>query len=403
MTLLDPTTPQGADHRAWLDAEADRLLRWAAGSAHPLGGFGWRDRSGGLDAARGRPLWIGCRMVHCLALGSILGREGDGAAAERGIEALLSAYRDPEHGGWFADADRPGGGRKEAYGQAFVILAGASATVAGRPRGAELLDAALTTYLEHFWDAETQMPYESFALDWSDCEDYRGGNAAMHTVEAFLAAGDATGDPVWRERAAAICARMLDAAEAQGWRVPEHFDADWRVLPDYNVDSPRHPFRPYGATPGHAFEWSRLLLTLAAAHDVPEGFVSAAGSLAATAWDDAWDGAIGGFVYTTDASGVPVVRERFHWVACEAALAAWAMWRATGDPLWSARYDEVLAFTRAHVVDAAVPGGWWHELSASNELVQVTWTGAPDVYHALQSVLLPPLQLSPGLAVALAR
>jgi len=49
-----------------------------------------------------------------------------------------------------------------------------------------------------------------------------------------------------------------------------------------------------------------------------------------------------------------------------------------------------------------MPGGWWHELSASNELVQLTWTGAPDVYHALQSVLLPPLPLEPGLAVALA-
>lgn len=403
MTLLDPATPEGADHRAWLDAEADRLLRWAAGSAHPLGGFGWRDRSGGLDADRGRPLWIGCRMVHCLALGSILGREEDGAAADRGVQALLSAYRDAEHGGWFSDADRAGEGRKEAYGHAFVILAGASATVAGRPLGRELLDAAMATYLEHFWDDEARMPFESYAVDWGDREDYRGGNAAMHTVEAFLAAADATGDRAWLERAAAICARMLDAAEAQGWRMPEHFDGTWNVLPDYNKDAPRHPFRPYGATPGHAFEWSRLLLTLAAAYDVPDRFVSAAGVLAATARDDAWDSDGGGFVYTTDVSGAPVVRERFHWVACEAALAAWALWRATGDPLWSARYDEVVAFEQAHFVDAAVPGGWWHELSASNERVQLTWTGAPDVYHALQSVLLPPLPLAPGLAVALGR
>lgn len=401
MPLLDPTTPEGAAHRLWLDAEADRLLQWAAGSEHPLGGYGWRARPEGLDAERGRQLWIGTRMVHCLALGSILGRPDDADAADRGVDALLSAYRDLEHGGWFSDADRPGEGRKEAYGHAFVILAGASATAAGRPRGRELLDAGMATYLEHFWDEAAQMPFESYAVDWSDCEDYRGGNAAMHTVEAFLAAADATGDAVWRDRAAAICARMLDAAEAQGWRVVEHFDADWQVLPDYNVDAPRHPFRPYGATPGHAFEWARLLLTLAAAHDVPERFVTAARLLASTAWDDAWDTAIGGFVYTTDASGVPVVRERFHWVACEAALAAWALWRRTGDAVWSERYDEVLAFTRAHFVDDAVPGGWWHEMSASNELVQLTWTGSPDVYHALQAMLLPPLPLAPGLAVAL--
>ena len=48
------------------------------------------------------------------------------------------------------------------------------------------------------------------------------------------------------------------------WRIPEHYDAQWRAQPDYNLDQPRHAFRPYGATPGHAFEWSRLLLQLGA-------------------------------------------------------------------------------------------------------------------------------------------
>jgi mannose/cellobiose epimerase-like protein (N-acyl-D-glucosamine 2-epimerase family) len=55
---------------------------------------------------------------------------------------------------------------------------------------------------------------------------------------------------------------------------------------------------------------------------------------------------------------------------------------------------------RSLIVDDARPGAWWHELDADNNRVERTWTGAPDVYHALQAVLLPSYDLAPGLAVA---
>ena len=401
MTLFDilPADPYG--DRSWRESEARHLLGWAAGSASPAGGFGWRLNSGELDPTRGRPLWIGCRMIHCLALGSLLGRDGDGERVDAGLAALGTAYADDVHGGWFADADHPGEGRKEAYGHAFVVLAGASATVAGRPGGRDLLDQALAVVLERFWDDAAQMPYESWDVGFTELEDYRGGNAAMHMVEAFLAAADATGDVVWRERALAICERMMTGARDLGWRVPEHFDAQWNVRRDYNVDQPRHPFRPYGATPGHAFEWARLVLTLRAAHPTPSWFLEAAERLVETAWADAWDVQLGGLVYTTDVDGEPVVRERFHWVACEAALAAWALHRDTGDERWASMCGVALGFLREHHVIEANPGAWWHELSERNERIELTWVGSPDVYHALQTVILPSLELSPGLAVAL--
>ncbi len=316
--LFGQLTSDAYGDRSWREREAGHLLDWAAGSASPAGGFGWRLSTGALDPARGRPLWISCRMIHCLALGHLLGHDSDGARVDAGIAALRREYQDQEHGGWFADADRPGEGRKEAYGHAFVVLAGASATVAGRPGGRQLLDEALALVLERFWDTEAQMPFESWDVAFTELEDYRGGNAAMHLVEAFLAAADATGDAAWRERALAICERMLSGARDLGWRVPEHFDARWQVRPDYNIDEPRHPFRPYGATPGHAFEWAWLVLTLRAAHPTPPWFLEAAVGLVDTAWADAWDVERGGLAYTTDAHGEPVVRERFHWVACEA-------------------------------------------------------------------------------------
>lgn len=403
MNLLDAATPQGAAHQAWLHEESVRLLGWAEGAALPNGGFGYRDRSGDLDPDRGMPLWIGCRMVHCLSLGAAMGRTKDAELATAGVAALRTIYRDTEHGGWWSNAAEPGQGRKEAYGHAFVILAGASATVAGIPGGRELLDDACDTFLEHFWDTSDLMPFESYALDWSDLEEYRGGNASMHTVEAFLAAADATGDELWRERALAISLRIVGNARRFDWRIPEHYSPTWEVVADYNRDQPRHQFRPFGATPGHAFEWSRLLLTLRAAHHGTDELLAAACELTKRAWTDAWDPELGGLVYTTDMDGKPVVRERLHWVACEAAGAAWALWRASGKEQWAQMYDTIVAFNQAHFIDPLTPGAWQHELTDSNTPTELTWPGAPDVYHALQAVLLPPLPLAPGLAAALVR
>mgnify|MGYP002653979251 CR=1 FL=1 len=47
-----------------------------------------------------------------------------------------------------------------------------------------------------------QMPVESYAADFTDPEDYRGINAAMHTVEAYLATADVTGDLTWADAVA---------------------------------------------------------------------------------------------------------------------------------------------------------------------------------------------------------
>jgi sulfoquinovose isomerase len=374
------------DLAAWRHEQTQRLLDATLASVHSAGGFGWLGSEGALLLDRGRPLWIGCRMVHCLALGHLLGRDDCTAPLDAGLSSLSHEYRDHEHGGWWADADRPGEGRKEAYGHAFVVLASAGATVAGRPGARDLLEDALAVVLQRFWDDEQQMPFESYAVDFTDLEDYRGGNAAMHLVEAFLAAADATGDQAWLQRASAICTRMVDVAADRGWRMAEHFDAAWGVLPDYNRDEPAHPFRPYGATPGHAFEWARLLLALRAAYPAAPPELSAAAShLVTTAAADAWDESRGGFVYTTDHDGHPVVRERFHWVACEAVGATWALEAATGDAGWGTRGTAYWDWIRRHC--ATPPLGWQHEFDPDNRPVQRTWVGRPDTYHALQAVL----------------
>ena len=82
-----PTQPLealGGPSASWLLGEADRLLSGATASRAEAGGFGWMDATGRLDPTRGRPLWITTRMVHCFALGHLLGRPGDAALIDHG-------------------------------------------------------------------------------------------------------------------------------------------------------------------------------------------------------------------------------------------------------------------------------------------------------------------------------
>ena len=271
-----------------------------------------------------------------------------------------------------------------------MVLAGSAAARAGIAGGDELLEQALVIHGRYFWDDASGRCVEERSRDWSTVADYRGANSNMHTVEAYLAAGAVTGDPVWVDRAVSISRAMVAVAEAHGWRLVEHFDASWTPLPEFNHDRPRDQFRPYGATPGHAFEWARLLTEVhdaTSAREPATGLVEAAVALFDRAAADTAEGDQG-FCYTTDWSGRPVVTERFHWVACEAILAAAALRRAVpGEPRFAERYDAWWRFAADHFVDLE-RGSWWHELSSDLVPSATTWRGKPDVYHAFNACVL---------------
>jgi mannose/cellobiose epimerase-like protein (N-acyl-D-glucosamine 2-epimerase family) len=321
------------------------------------------------------------------------------------VAALTGRFRDEANGGWYAGVG-PAGPTvrdKTAYEHAFVVLAASSAVCAGRPGASALLDEALAVMLGRFWDDEHGMVVEQWDESFASLDPYRGVNANMHTVEAFLAAADATGDRSLLDRALRILTRVVhELGPAHSWRLPEHFDTAWTPLPDYNIDTPAHPFRPYGATIGHALEWSRLGLHLRAAlgSSAPAWMLDDAVALFEAAVRDGWavDGA-DGFVYTTDWDGRPVVRERMHWVAAEATATAAALWRATGDPAYVDWYAAWWDHIATVFVDHRL-GSWHHELDPENRPGGVTWRGKPDTYHAFQATLIPRLPLTPPLAPA---
>ncbi len=399
-----PAAPGSAPWRAERRADLLRLLPHAR---HPLG-FGWLDDHGAIDPDRPVELWITCRMTHVACLAMLAG-EGEDVAEEaaHGVRALTDGgLRDAEHGGWFGAATPAGPTeeRKQAYGHACVVLAGASATQAGVPGGEELLAAALAA-VERFWEEPVGLPREEFDRTWATPEEYRGLNATMHALEALLAASEAlTGDAAarQRDRARRIAHRVAGWAHRHEGRLPEHHDAAWRPLLEHHADRPGDPFRPYGATVGHGLEWSRLLLaTRALLGDPDDTLIDAGRVLVDRAVADGWavDGA-DGFVYTTDWSGRPVVRARMHWVLAEAISAAHAWHDATGEQ----RFADLAARWWQHAADVVidpVDGSWRHELDADNRPASGTWAGRPDLYHALQALLAADLGACPSYAGAL--
>ena len=389
-------------HREWLAAETARLLEFAQGAAVP-GGFGWLDADGRPEAGRPLQLWITTRMTHVLALGELIGHPGCGPLVDHGLAAIRDRFEDREHGGWFPEVTPDGPVRtdKEAYPHSFVLLAAAGAAMAGHAAAPALLDEAIAVIEARFWSEDEGACREAWDRGWDEPEAYRGANANMHMVEAFLAAGDATGDRRWYERALRAAARLIDdVARAHDWRILEHFDADWAPLPDYNRDEPRHPFRPFGITPGHGLEWSRLLLQIhAGLGDGPPWLVEAAGGLFARATDDGW-GAPGGFAYTTGLDGRPVVADRLHWPVTEAIGAAAVLHAVTGDARYEHWYRTCWDFAGAHLIDRT-RGSWHAELDEGLQPSEQTWSGKPDVYHSLQATLIPRLPVSPSLAGAL--
>ncbi|GAB3591648.1 AGE family epimerase/isomerase [Angustibacter peucedani] len=383
-------------------SHADGLAALVPRALHPAGGFGWLDDENRVTADRGVATWITCRMTHVAALATLrtggrdpdLERCLDQGAAALGRGGLL---RDDRHGGWFSQVGPDGAvaddGTKAAYAHAFVVLAASSLTAAGHPSGPALLADALATFDTHFWDDAEGMARESWDRAWTTTEDYRGVNANMHAVECMLAAGRVLDDHALVDRAERVVDRVVGTfAREAGWRLPEHFTATWDPLPDFNRDRPADPFRPYGVTIGHVLEWARLALDLRTAlratrprPDLLEDAVAMFDAAVRRGWSV--DGAPG-FVYTTDLADRPVVRQRLHWVLCEAFATAATLDQETSDPRYAQWLTTLWDFAEQHLIDHR-RGGWVHELSPQNEPASEIWWGKPDVYHAYQAALVP--------------
>lgn len=395
------------ENRLFLAEIRQNLLDFGRKFPSPGGGSYYLGDDGIPWPEKGRETWITSRMTHVYSIGTMLGDIPSASLVDAALKGLRGELHDGKHGGWYAGLNADGScmPTKQCYAHAFVILAASSALLAGRPGARELLDDALAVYNLRFWDEDEGLSLDTWDTGFTTLDSYRGLNANMHTVEAFLAVADAIGEETYRLRAGRIIDRVLDWARKNSWRIPEHFSSDWVPQPELNRERPDDPFKPYGATPGHGIEWARLIVqwALSADREKAAPYIESAEHLYTTAIDDAWnaDGAPG-LVYTTDWTGKPVVHDRMHWTLAEAINTSAVLYRATGKQQYADDFAMFMAYLDGTVLDHK-NGSWFHQLDQNNQLIGTVWPGKSDLYHAFQATLIPYLPTNVSIAAAVAR
>ncbi|MBR2802697.1 MAG: AGE family epimerase/isomerase [Erysipelotrichaceae bacterium] len=394
------------ENAAYLQELGEELLKFGVHFPAPSGASYYLGSDGAPMQERPLETWITCRMAHSYCLGRAMGFEGSEGLIDQALRGIRTILHDDRNGGWYPGitADGKHLPEKQCYAHAFVILAAASALLNERPGAAELLKEAEEVFLAKFWDEEEGLSRDTWNTEFTELSTYRGLNANMHSVEAFLAVADVTGEEVWRQRAGRIIAHVLNWAEGNAWRIPEHFTEEWKADLSFNREKPDDPFKPYGATPGHGIEWARLITQWAYStyreEEKRRPYVEKACRLYEQAVKDGWnaDGEKG-IVYTTDWDGTPVVHDRMHWTLAEAINTSAVLFHVTGDRKYAEDYAGYLQYLEETVRDP-VHGSWYHQLDEHNRLKETVWPGKSDLYHALQSTLIPRLDPSVSVAVA---
>ena len=417
------------ENKAFFKEISEELLSFGHRFPSPGGGAYYLGDDGTPWTDRPRHTWITSRMCHVYSLGHFLGHEGSDELIDAALKGLHGELRDNVNGGWYAGVTPDGKmlPDKQCYAHAFVILASCSAVRAERPVAKELLESALQVYDRYFWNEDEGLACDTWDTEFKVCDPYRGLNANMHTVEAFLAVADVCKDAKYRKRAGRIIDHVIGWAGENDWRIPEHFilvpvndcrrqeftgtaytaakvfktavnfgreyNEKWDVLLEYNEDKKDDQFKPYGATPGHGMEWARLIIQWAlSTYSDPEDqvkYTDAACSLYDRAVSDGWnaDGAPG-FVYTTDWEGAPVIHDRMHWTLAEAINTSSVLYRVTGNKKYAADFAAYTEYLDRYVLDHE-NGSWFHQLDRNNKVIGTVWPGKSDLYHALQAMLIP--------------
>ena len=304
-------------------------------------------------------------------------------AAEHGVSFLREHHRDPDTGGydWLLRGTETVDDRRVCYGHAFVLLAYARAHEAGIDGAKTALEDTYDLLVDHFWEPGYDLCKSGFSADFAESDAYRGQNANMHTCEAMLAAFESTGERRYldraREVAHALTVRLAAGTDGLLW---EHYTADWDHDFAYNRDEPRHQFRPWGYQPGHHIEWAKLLAVLDRYADT-DWALDRAEELFAAAIEFGWNDADGGFYYSFDRDGAPLVEDTYSWPVAEGIGAAAALAERTDSDRYRTWYHRLWEYAEGTLT---APGVNWYEKLVDGEPAE---TGpGPEVepgYHPI--------------------
>ncbi|WP_340115961.1 AGE family epimerase/isomerase [Pelagibius sp. 7325] len=353
----------------FLEEHIRRTLAFYQPSAFdPAGGFFQHFRDdGSVYERKTRHLVSSARFVFNEAMAAR--RFGGGqhlALALHGLAFLEDRHRQPTGGyAWVLDGEQVADATNHCYGLAFVMLAGATALLAGLPQGRPVLEQAWDLMERHFWEAEHGLYKDEASLDFSKISAYRGQNANMHACEALIWAFEATRERRYLDRAALLADTVTRRqASLAGGLVWEHYHEDWTVDWAYNRDDPKHLFRPWGFQPGHQTEWAKLLLILHR-HAPADWHLPTARSLFDRSVETAWDAEHGGLCYGFDPEGRVCDGDKYFWVQAESFAAAKLLELATGDPAYRDWYARIWRYSWDHMVDHH-HGAWFRILTQDN-------------------------------------
>lgn len=332
------------------------------------------EQDGHVYDSRSRHLVATARGVHNFSLGVLLeGPSWCRFAAEHGLQFLSSAHWDDVCEGydWLLEGREAIERTRQCYGHAFVLLAGARAHHAGIPGGKETLERAFDVLERRFWEDEHELYADRATPEWGTVVSYRGQNANMHACEALIAAYEATDERQYLERAVTVAERFVrGVTQATDGLLWEHYTETWQPDLAYNEDSPRDQFRPWGYQPGHHLEWAKLLVLLFEHADdgrprrSSEWLLERAYELFETAIELGWDDTYGGFYYTVDADGDPVVDDKYGWVHTEAIGASALL--AQYDERYVSWYDRLWEYASEHLINPRY-GNWYERLTRTHE------------------------------------
>ena len=279
--------------------------------------------------------------------------------ALHGLNHLQDAHRQANKNyAWEMHDGQVTDGRAMAYGHAFVMLCAASCMKAGIGKTAELISDTWDFLEEHFWDATHQAYADERDATLDTLDSYRGQNANMHMCEALIAAWQATNEQRYLKRAFVLANRFaFELAEQSDGLIWEHYNVDWQVDMQYNIDKPDDLFKPWGFQPGHQVEWTKLLLQLNDAKPNDQ-YVEKAAFLFDEAWRLGWDTEFGGLVYGFAPDKSFCDAHKYFWVHAEAIAAAWRLFKVTGKEHYLECYNKTWLWSWNHLIDHRY-GAWY--------------------------------------------
>jgi mannose/cellobiose epimerase-like protein (N-acyl-D-glucosamine 2-epimerase family) len=348
------------------------LPLWSREGWNPAtGGFVERlDIEGGADRAAPRRVRVQARQIYCFAKAAQLGWYPQGREiAIKGLEYLVAKARSPDGRPGFVHLLDPEGSAidpaRDTYDHAFVLLA--LAAVYQLSQDAQVADEIKS--LVAFLDTDLRSPHGGL-IEGIPATLPRRQNPHMHLFEAMTATFDATGDPVYQNRAGELFGLFVaNLYDSRRHVLGEYFEEDWSRI------------EPVSVEPGHLAEWVWLLKGFERISGCPTGRYRSQLLASALRYRDHVTSCL---FDEGDADGKIRKFTRRLWPQTEIAKAFIAQAEA-GEPAAADEALKALDRLYQHYLRHPVLGGWYDQFDRDNRSL-VDFIPASSFYHILCAI-----------------